>query len=217
MSPSPRSLSPALLIDFSSTPQAVAASLRLPPPFVARQPLFIPSSPSPPPVAGPSHCDRTPPPPSSPQHSEPAIVLPPLSPAISAVSIAAPPALRRGSRHRRTLQDDTFLDSSPAEARTRLLVAQETLRQTEVELNRWLGTRNLANDMIYGLRVHLAECAAELRGAQCALEAVDSDDEDFESTNSGSDVKMAETGFVDDAEGLQNELDDLRRDAQRER
>lgn len=71
--------------------------------------------------------------------------------------------------------------------------------------------------MIYGLRARLTECAAELRGAQWAFEAVDSDDEDFESQDLGSDVEMAETGSVDDAEGLQDELDDLRRDAQRER
>lgn len=109
------------------------------------------------------------------------------------------------------------MDATPAETRARFLAAQETVRQTEAELNRWIGTRNLANDMIYGLRARLTEYAAELRGAQWALEGANSDGEDFESRDSGSDVEMAESGSVNDDEGLQDELEDLRRDAQGER
>lgn len=143
--------------------------------------------------------------------------MPPPSPAVSAVSSVARPPLRRGSRRRRTLQDDTFLDATPAEARARFLAAQETVRQTEAELNQWIGTRNLANDMIYGLCARLTEYAAELRGAEWALEGAGSGDEDFQSQDSGSDVKIAEPGSGDFGEELQDELEDLRRDAQRER
>lgn len=212
MSPSPRPPSPSpLLIDFATTPQAAVAPLSSPPPFVARQPLFIPSSPSPPPVAGPSHRGPTVSPPPSP-------ALAPSSPAASVASRVQSPPLRRGSRRRCTLQDDTFLDATPAETRARFLAAQETVRQTEAELNRWIGTWNLANDMIYSLRARLTEYAAELRGAEWALDAVDSEDEDFESQVSGSDVEMAEigSGSGDLREDLQGELEDLRRDAQRE-
>lgn len=109
------------------------------------------------------------------------------------------------------------MDATPAETRARFLAAQETVRQTEAELNRWIGTRNLANDMIYGLRARLTEYAAELRGAQWALEAVDSEDEDFESHASDSDVEMADPGSGDSDEGLQDELEELHRDAQGER
>lgn len=71
--------------------------------------------------------------------------------------------------------------------------------------------------MIYGLRARLTEYAAELRGAQWALEAVDSEDEDFRSQVSGSDVEMEEAGSVDANEELQDELADLHRDARGER
>lgn len=126
------------------------------------------------------------------------------------------PVPRRSRRHRRTFRDDTFLSATAGEVRTRLLVAQETLRVTEAELNRWLAARNLANDMIYGLRDRVTDCAAEVRAAQWAFDAEGSDDSDFSSRASDSDTDMEDAASIGATEEALAELGDLDREAQRE-